>query len=62
MSTPPALAGYGRDLKAVALEDAAQSLRMVDEANAGGDADALEAHVAREMTNLFDPRPFAITL
>jgi len=54
------LARDRRDFKAVALQDCAEDARQVDEADAGRDADLLEAHLARELADLLDPGPLAI--
>src|SRR5450759_2521379 len=55
------LAGDRHDLEAMALQDGAQYLRVIDEADAVRDADLAVAHALGELDDLFDSRPLAVT-
>ena len=48
------------DLEAMALENAAQRIRLIDKADAGSNADFLEAHAAGEGADFLDPGPSTI--
>ena len=56
------LAGDGGHFEAVAFEDAGEHVGVVDEADAVGDADLLEAHALGELHDLLNPGPFAVAL